>query len=81
MEDTEYGHFDAEKHRRDANLEVRRLNCFGGLDGTAGGEEIDDDLGRRRLGDEAVIYERGGLTFCQNDRNMTSLIAEILSKG
>ena len=55
MEDAEYGHFDAEKHRWDANFDVGGLDGFGRFDGAAGGEEGDDDLGRRGLGQKAVI--------------------------
>ena len=53
----------------------------GGFDGAGGGEEGDDDLMlaldgclRRRKGEE-------GLTVCQNERKMTSLIAVTLRSG
>ena len=60
MEDAEYGHFDAEKHRWDANFDVGGLDGFSRFDGPAGGEEGDDDLGRRGLGQKAVMGGRAG---------------------
>lgn len=60
MEDAEYGHFDAEKHRWDANFNVGGLDGFGRFDGAARGEEGDDDLGRTGLGQKAVTRPAAG---------------------
>ncbi len=81
MKDAEYRHFNAEKHRRNADFDVRRLDASGCLDGTSGGDgryqELHDHISIR-------CFETSGLdrpTVCQNERKMTSLIAITLRNG
>lgn len=43
MEDGEEGHFDAEKHSRDADFDIWCLDLGAVVDGTRAGEEGDED--------------------------------------
>lgn len=44
MKDAEYRHFNAEKHRRNADLDVGRLNASRCFDGTSGGDGGYEEL-------------------------------------
>lgn len=82
MEDAEESHFDAEKEGRNADLYVWGLDSIRSLDGAGRGEKRYEKLKRRASADmTSKNGEIGLLTVCQNDKNMTSLIAATFMSG
>ena len=75
MEDTEEGHFDAEKHRRNPNLNIRGLNLGGGFDCAGRGEEGYDELSKQRFSQKQQACRLGvayGLPKRQKDNEFDS---------